>query len=193
MKKIGLTGGIGSGKSMVGRILEAMNYPVFYSDIRSKELSNTDPEIRENLIRLVGTDVYLNGEINRPFLANKIFNNDSLREQVNAIIHPRVREYFQQWANNQDAPFVFNEAAILFETGAYKSMDLNVLVTAPEELKIKRVMDRDHVSHQQVIERMTKQMDDSTKLPLADFVLINDERTPLLAQIESLLDGLAQN
>lgn len=190
MKKIGIAGGIGSGKSVVGRILEAMNFPVYYSDERAKELVDSHPIIREELIKLIGTEVYLDGKLNRPFLAEKLFADDTIRQKVNAIIHPHVREAFQKWTEEQESTLVFNEAAILFETGAYKLMDATLLVVAPKELKIQRVMNRDKITEQQVLERMSKQMSDEEKIPLADFVLVNDEMQPLLIQIEKVVEQL---
>lgn len=191
MKVIGLTGGIGSGKSLVARVLEAMGYPVYYSDERSKELVDNDPQIKKELIELLGDEVYSEGKLNRPYLSEKLFSNDEVRLKVNSIIHPRVRATFALWVSEQKAPFVFNEAAILFETGAYKSFDAMVLVTAPERIKIERVMQRDKCSEESVRERMAKQWNDDQKIPFADHVLVNDDSTPLLAQIEALVKELA--
>lgn len=187
MKKIGITGGIGSGKSVVGQILEAMHFPVYYSDQQSKVLVETDLEIREELIKLLGTEVYLDGKLNRPFLTQQLFSNDDLRLKINQIIHPKVREAFTIWVNKQSSNLVFNEAAILFETGAYQSMDYNILVTAPLELKIERVLKRDNITINEIQERISKQWSDEDKIPLADFVIVNDEVKPLLKQVEAIL------
>jgi dephospho-CoA kinase len=192
LKKVGITGGIGSGKSVVGRILEAMNFPVYYSDEASKELVDTDETIRKELIALLGTEVYQNDKLNRPFLASVIFQNDEMRMKVNQIIHPKVREAFVNWTNKQTSPLVFNEAAILFETGAYKTMDATILVTAPVDLKVRRVIERDKSSMESVLERMSKQWSDDQKKPLADFVLKNDEETPLIIQIEKMLKEVSE-
>lgn len=190
MKKIGITGGIGSGKSVVGQILEAMHFPVYYSDQQSKILVDSDVEIREELIKLLGTEVYYDGKLNRPFLTQRLFSNDELRLKINQIIHPKVRSAFTLWTQKQTSSFVFNEAAILFETGAYKSMDFNILVTAPMELKIARVMKRDHIQLIEIQERMSKQWTDEEKIHLADFVIVNDELEPLLKQVEEILKEL---
>ncbi len=187
MKKIGITGGIGSGKSVVGQILEAMHFPVYYSDQQSKILVDTDLIIREELIKLLGTKVYLDGKLNRPFLTQQLFSNDDLRLKINQIIHPKVREAFTNWVNKQSSNLVFNEAAILFETGAYQLMDYNILVTAPLELKIDRVLKRDNITINEFQERISKQWSDEEKIPLADFVIVNDEVKPLLQQIEAIL------
>lgn len=190
MKKIGITGGIGSGKSIVAQVLETMHYPVYYSDDQAKELVDSHPVIREKLIDLLGKDIYLEGGINKKNLAEILFKDDEIRLTVNSIIHPYVRSTFQNWVEQQNSKFVFNEAAILFETGAYQSMDLNILVTAPEELKIKRAVERDKCTEKEVLERISKQWDDQKKIPLADFILVNDEKMPLIAQIEVLLETL---
>jgi dephospho-CoA kinase len=190
MKKIGLTGGIGSGKSTVAKVLQAMRYPVFYSDDSAKNLVEDHPQIREELINLLGTNVYEGGSLNKLFLAQQIFSDDSIREQVNAIIHPKVREAFQLWSQEQHSELVFNEAAILFESGLYKQLDATILVVAPKNLKIQRVMKRDQLTEQAVLDRMSKQWDDSEKIPLADFVIVNDEKQPLLIQIEKIVNQL---
>lgn len=187
MKKIGITGGIGSGKSVVGQILEAMHFPVYYSDQQSKILVETDHVIREELMKLLGTEVYLDGKLNRPFLTQKLFSNDELRLKINQIIHPKVRSAFGKWTEKQTSSLVFNEAAILFETGAYQTMDYNILVTAPLELKIARVMKRDNVQIKEVEERISKQWSDEEKIPLADFVIVNDDVMPLLKQVEAVI------
>ena len=187
MKKIGITGGIGSGKSVVAQILEAMHFPVYYSDQQSKILVDTDLIIREELIKLLGKEVYLDGKLNRPFLTQQLFSNDELRLKINQIIHPKVREAFTNWVNKQSSNLVFNEAAILFETGAYQLMDYNILVTAPLELKIERVLKRDNITINEIQERISKQWSDEEKIPLADFVIVNDEVKPLLQQIEAIL------
>jgi dephospho-CoA kinase len=191
LRTVGLTGGIGSGKSIVARILEAMGFPVYYSDLRAKQLTDTEPSIREGLISLVGPDVYENGSLNRSFLAEKIFNDDSLRVQVNELIHPAVRRDFDQWKNEQEGVLVFNEAAILFETGAYTRFNKNVLITAPVELRIKRVMNRDFTKRMEVESRISKQWPDDKKIPLADFVITNDDRQPLLTQVEKMIKELS--
>jgi dephospho-CoA kinase len=190
LKKIGITGGIGSGKSVVGQILEAMHFPVYYSDQQSKILVDTDLIIREELIKLLGTEVYLDGKLNRPFLTQQLFSNDDLRLKINQIIHPKVREAFTNWVNKQSSNLVFNEAAILFETGAYQLMDYNILVTAPLELKISRVLKRDNITINEIQERISKQWSDEEKIPLADFVILNDEVKPLLKQVEAVLNAL---
>ena len=187
MKRIGLTGGIGSGKSFVANILENMGFPVYYSDLQSKELTKSNPSIKTGLISLFGEEVYSDNELNTQLVATKIFQNEKMRQKVNELIHPIVRKDFDNWAMNQKSALVFNEAAILFETGAYKNFDANILICAPLELKIKRVMKRENCSREDVLARMNKQWSDEEKMKLADFVIENDEESPILKQIENIL------
>jgi len=193
MKKIGLTGGIGSGKSYVAQIIEAMGYPVYYSDSRSKELSNEHPLIREQLISEFGEEVYADGVLNKQFLSKKIYSNDSARKKVNAIIHPIVREDFSAWADaHHSNDLVFNEAAILFEMGTYKQFDSTILVYAPEHIKIERIIQRDHISIDEIQQKMKSQWSDTEKMKLTPHHILNDGNTPLLNQIEDVIESLAQ-
>lgn len=191
MKKIiGITGGIGSGKSFVSRIIEKMGYPVFYADQASKWLTNNDPEVKKKLIQLLGNEVYLEGTLNIPFLSKIVFSSDAKREQINQIIHPVVRRYFTEWVESQSVELCFNEAAILFETGAYKNFDGIILVTAPDDLRIKRVMERDKCSMEEVQARMKKQWPDEKKRTFQPLEIMNDESQALLIQIETAIKEL---
>ena len=190
MKKIGLTGGIGSGKSTVAHILLAMGYPVYFSDDRSKQLTQTHPEIRTGLTELIGEHIYKGNQLDRSALALAIFSDDTLRVKVNQIIHPIVRLDFDHWAAEQTNSLVFNEAAILFETGASERFDAMVLVTAPEELRIQRVMIRDLCSREEVVNRINHQWTDEQKMHLADVVIVNDDVQPLIKQVEHMLTQL---
>jgi dephospho-CoA kinase len=190
MKVIGLTGGIGSGKSFVAQILQKMGYPVFFSDSESKLLTDKHPEIRKGLMDLVGEKVYDGDELNRKFLADCIFSNPDLRGKVNALIHPIVRQHFLDWTKVQKSNLVFNEAAILFETGAYRSFSAVWLVVAPLELRIERVRFREKCDRKSVEQRISAQLPDTEKMKLTPFVLYNDEQQPLLCQIEKLLNDL---
>lgn len=190
MLRIGITGGIGSGKSIVCSVLSELGYPVFHSDQVAKDLLNENPAIAEEIKTLFGSELYTDGIINRQKLAAIVFNDAAARERINAIVHPHVRKAFSDFINRKDARLVFNEAAILFETGSYKQFDANILVTAPEELRIERVMKRDGVERADVIKRIKAQWTDEQKAELADYVLINDEKKPLLEQIESTVNEL---
>src|SRR5690554_4707355 len=146
MKIIGLTGGIGSGKTTVAIMFAELGIPVYNSDVEAKILTNTSEAIRKELILLLGDETYKNGKLDRKFLADKIFNDRVLLQKVNAIIHPKVAEHFKNWVANQSAPYVIKEAAILFESGSNVQCDLVILVTASKKERIRRVMDRDQVS-----------------------------------------------
>ena len=190
MLKIGITGGIGSGKSVVSKILESLQFPVFYSDSVAKEILNNDPEVRQRLIDLFGAGIFENERLNKELLAEIIFSDDEARNEVNRLVHPKVREAFSAFAARQNTPLVFNEAAILFETGSNEYFDKVVLVTAPEELRIQRVMERDETSRKEVEARIGKQWEDSKKEALADFLLVNDGNKPLLVELERIVEQL---
>ena len=182
--KAGITGGIGSGKSLACQIFRIFKVPVFEADLEAKALMDSDPEVRARLIDLAGPDIYTtSGKLDRPGLAKLIFNNDQLLQEVNHIVHPAVRKAFHEWAGQQDAPYVLMEAAILFESGFYRSLDFSILMTAPEELRIQRVMKRDGSNREQVISRIRSQWPEEKKRDLADFIITNDESTFLTTQV----------
>ena len=187
MKRIGITGGIGSGKSYIAAVLVKMGYPVFNSDIRAKELTNTHPEIIHGLKARFGEHIYEDQQVNKAALSAKIFSSEEDRLFVNGLIHPLVREDFNAWSKQQRGYVVFKEAAILFETGSYKELDATVLVTAPYSLKIHRIMERDGSSEAQAKARMDHQWSDAQKLPLATFNISNDGVKPILEQLELIL------
>lgn len=191
MKRIGITGGIGAGKSLVAEIIKAMGYPVYNSDERAKELTESNPKIKEGLIHLFGEEIYQNDTLNKFALAQAIFSDESLREKVNALIHPIVREDFNLWTLAQNNSLVFNESAILFETGSFKNFDAIILVYAPKELRIKRIMKRDNCSENEVLKRMNSQFSDEEKYQLTEFRVLNDGQTPLLVQVEKIILNLS--
>lgn len=190
-KKIGITGGIGSGKSVVAKMVRTLGYPVYDSDDRAKVLMQSHSGIRRQLIALFGEKVYSGEQLNRAFLATCIFQDPNARENVNAIVHPVVRADFAEWANKQQATMVFQESALLFETGGYRLLDATVLVSAPEELRIQRVMQRDQASHEQVVARMAAQLPENEKLKLTEFVIRNDETQLLIPQVLRVLTDLS--
>jgi dephospho-CoA kinase len=190
MKKIGLTGGIGSGKTSIAQIIAAMSYPVYYSDQRAKFLSDENPAIRNGLFDLFGDEAYIDGTLNRVFVSERIFSKPDLRLKVNEIIHPIVRKDFDDWAAEQTSSLIFNEAAILFETGAYQQFDAVLLVCAPEAVRIQRVMLRDHCSKASVEERIQSQWTDAQKRSLTKYCVENDGRQPILIQLEKILKEL---
>jgi len=173
--KIGVTGGIGSGKTFICKQLELLDYPVFYSDQEAKRLMNENREVVTGIIELLGSLAYENGELNRIYIAEKVFKEAHLLPQINELVHPAVRQAFDNFVQeNSSSKMVFNEAAILFETGAYKNFDFNILITAPKALRIKRVAKRDAISKSEIQARMKNQWSDKQKIALADFVLVND-------------------
>jgi dephospho-CoA kinase len=193
MKFIGITGGIGSGKSFVAQIIERMGYPVYYADKEARILMNSHPIISESLIDWFGTEIYSNGELNREKMAICIFHDEKMRSKVNQLVHPLVREAFVNWASSQNKPLVFNEAAILYETDAYKKFHEIILVTAPLSLRITRVMKRDGISEEQIRDRMEAQWSDDKKLSFGPYEIINDNRLPLLSQIEEVIEQLLKS
>lgn len=192
--KIGITGGISSGKSVVSRLLEIMGIPVYISDIEAKRITNTDEVIRQELSDLVGQEVFLDGELNRPLLASYIFGHPDHAKKVNGIIHPRVKADFRQWAARQtDKPLVGMESAILLEAGFRDEVDFLVMVYAPLELRVGRAMKRDSSSKEQIMKRIEAQISDEIKVEHADFVIANDDETPLIPQVLELISLLSKN
>lgn len=189
--KLGITGGIGAGKSVVSHLLEIMGIPVYIADIRSKELTVNDPEIRKKLILLLGEEVYKGRELNKPFLAGKLFGDQELGKQINAIIHPVVKKDFIRWAALQkNKPVVAMEAAILIEAGFTNSVDHTVMVYAPEEIRIRRAIQRDHSTPELIRQRIKNQMNDEQKRALANFIIVNDDLSPVLPQVLEIIRQL---
>jgi len=182
--KVGITGGIGSGKSTVCKVFKVLGIPVFEADVVAKQLINSNEEIRKGLVNLFGETVYTpNGFVDRKKLASIIFNDDIQLRNVNELVHPVVRKEFLKWADEQKAPYVIHEAAILFESGFYRMMDFTVLVSAPVEERIARVTKRDGSAPEQVRERMQKQWDDEEKRKLASIELRNSDSDLVIPQI----------
>ena len=183
MLKVGLTGGIGSGKTLVSKVFERLGIPVFNADIEAKKITNSDADVIRALQVEFGHDIYIDQEINRKKLASIIFDDTEALKKVNSIIHPKVHEYFNNWCNQQNTLYVIEEAAILFESNANKSMDFTINVHADELLRINRVVDRDGTTASLVKERMKNQLDDTERMHLADFTIYNDGKQMILPQI----------
>ena len=184
MITIGLTGGIGSGKSVVASLLELYGMSVYIADEESKRLLTSSPLIRERLTTLLGSSVYNADGLNRRMMASLIFNDAKLLEQVNAVIHPEIARHFKAWMSRQTTNFVVLESAILFESGFNHFVDICILVYAPLELRIKRVMARDKITEKEVLQRMRHQIPDEEKKVLSDYVIYNDDMHALVPQIE---------
>lgn len=189
MKKLGLTGGIGSGKSFIAKILEKMGYPVFYSDQVAKNIMNQNVEIQNQLIEQFGNEVYQDNIINKEFLSTLVFQNPKSREKINQIVHPKVRLEFNAFSKHQKSNLVFNESALVFETEFYKELDANILVIAPLTDRKNRLLSRGEINLQEIENRIQSQWIDDQKIPLADYIITNDGR-PVLIQIENIIKKL---
>lgn len=189
MLKIGITGGIGSGKTTVCKVFEILKIPVFYADDAAKSVMNKDPHLIDAIKREFGSELYSEEEIlDRKALAKLVFNNSQALGKLNSLVHPAAIQAFEDWSKEQDSPYVIKEAAILFESGSYKDCDFTILVYTPENLRIKRVMKRDNTTEAEVRARIDKQMPEDKKRELSDFVIENDGSTALLPQVLSLHD-----
>ncbi len=187
MLKVGLTGGIGSGKSFVARHFQKLGIPVYYADKEAKRLMNRDKVLKDAIRDLMGRNAYhTNGRLNRPFIASLIFKDSTLLQSINALVHPAVKDDFTQWAKRQKSAYVLEESAIIFENGLDAFFDKVVLVTAPLEIRIKRVLNRDKSTRKQVMSRINQQLPDKKKIALANFVITNDGSTDLDDQITTI-------
>lgn len=187
---VGLTGGIGAGKSFVANKFNEKGIPIYNSDIRAKELMQTNSKIKTELISKFGTNVYVNNSLNRKLLADSIFTDKSLIAWINNLVHPIVKLDFDEWVKNQKALIVFKEAAILIESGAYKQCDKIIVVTAPKEIKVKRIMLRDNLTLKQINDRITNQISDIERLKYADFTIINDGIKVVSIQVDKIYNKL---
>lgn len=170
---VGLTGGIGSGKSTVAQMFRELGVPVYDSDKEAKWLMANSPELKKAIIGLLGDKAYTGKTLNRRYIAELVFKDVGLLQKLNKIVHPAVRQHFLKWANQQSAPYVIQETALIFENGAQDNYSATILVTAPLEMRLQRVMERDGVAKQVVLDRMKNQMDDNQKIDLAQFCIEN--------------------
>jgi len=189
MLSIGITGGMGSGKTLVCQIFSRLNIPIYNSDNHAKRLMEENESLKNEIKNLLGNESYNEkGKINRRYIAQKVFNNLTLLSGLNAIVHPAVKRDANLWRNNlpETLPYFIRESAILFETGIYKELDFNILVSAPEEIRIERVRERDGLTHDEIKSRINQQWPESKKQTLADFIITNDNKTLLIPQILSI-------
>jgi dephospho-CoA kinase len=186
----GLTGGIGSGKSYVAKYFESLGVPVYNSDARGRDLNNTHPVIKSAFIKRFGEDIYQNALLNRQKVAELVFNDKEALQWINNLVHPVVGQDFSIWKKQQNAPFIIKEAAILIESGAYKECDKLIVVMAPVELRIERVVKRDGLTKDQVMQRIANQMTDEERERYADFVIINDGILSVEKQIDKIINQL---
>lgn len=188
--KIGLTGGIGSGKSTVAAMFRVLGVPVFDADTAAKEVMQEDAALIQQIKSLFGEAAYTNNQLNRKYIAGIVFNDKLKLEQLNALVHPVTIAKAEQWFASQQAPYVIKEAALMFEAGASAGLDYVIGVSAPQHLRIQRVMERDNVTREEVLARMDKQISEHMKMKLCDFILINDEQQLLVPQVVSLHEHL---
>lgn len=195
--KLGVTGGIGSGKTSVCRVFSVLGVPVFSADRVARDIMETDESIRAGINAIAGKDLYVNGSLDRITLASIIFNDTELLEKVNALVHPAVFNSFTSWVENQSAPYVIMEAAILFESGASKLVDRIATIVAPEEERLSRVIRRSKLSRQQVIDRMRNQLDDKERTKLSDYIIYNSENDMIIPAVlkihEEITDHLKKS
>jgi len=175
MEVIGLTGGIGSGKTTIAKMFESLNVPVYYADIEAKKLMSTSNIIKIKLIDLFGNEAFIDESLNRSYIANIVFKDEKKLQKLNAIVHPEVERHFDSWVKSQNSKYVIQENAIIFENDNQSKFDKMITVTAPKEIKISRVMQRDGVSESMVLDRMKNQLKDGFKIKNSDFVIYNTD------------------
>ena len=186
MKIIGLTGGIGSGKSKILSVFSTYGIPCYESDRRAKWLMQKDAELKSKIKSFFGDQIYENDQFNQTKLAKLVFANKGKLEALNSLVHPRVKMDFKSFVSQQDTPYIIKEAAILFETGGEKDCDATILVTAPEKLRLQRVLNREKISSMDIKARINNQWSDSRKIPLADYIINNIDWDKTLKKIDEI-------
>ncbi|MDH5412785.1 MAG: dephospho-CoA kinase [Flavobacteriaceae bacterium] len=186
MIKVGLTGGIGSGKTTVANFFSELGMPVYNADIEAKRIMNSSTLVKKKLIAAFGEEAYINGKLNSSFLASIVFNDKSKLEIINSIIHPEVGKDFLSWVKKQEAPYVIEESAILFENDLIGHFDYIITVTAPVEVRINRIIKRDQSSKDEILLRMSSQWDDKKKIELSDYIIHNIELNDTKKQVHKL-------
>jgi dephospho-CoA kinase len=192
MLKIGLTGGIGSGKSTMAKVFETLGIPVYYADDAAKRLMNEDTALQLKIQEQFGEAAYTNGQLNRKYIADIVFTSPEKLELLNAIVHPATLQDAEQWMQQQNTPYAIKEAALIFESGAQEHLDYVIGVYSSTPLRIQRTMQRDGVTREEVIARIDKQLDENIKMRLCDFVITNDEQELLIPQVVALHKKLLQ-
>jgi dephospho-CoA kinase len=193
MLKIGLTGGIGSGKTTVAHIFEVLGIPVYYADDAAKRLMNEDDKLKQQIIQHFGEESYVDGKLNRSYLSSVVFSDVEKTKLINSIIHPATIADAELWMNKQTTAYAIKEAALIFEAAAEKQLDLIIGVQSSLPIRMQRVMQRDNISEEAVLARMQKQMNEEEKMSRCDFVIVNDEKELLIPQVVKLHEKLLEN
>jgi dephospho-CoA kinase len=189
---VGITGGIGSGKSVIAKLLVTMKYSVYDSDSEAKKIMHSDPQVITELRQAFGENIFIEGQLDKEQLARKVFASPEQLHVLNGIVHPAVKRHFRLWATRQYSPIVFLESAILFESGFESETDKIVLVTAPLEERIARVMRRDHCNRELVMQRIAQQWTEEAKAQKSDFIIVNDGIHSIIKQTETIIAQLAR-
>ncbi len=186
MLKIGITGGIGSGKSTVAKVFETLGIPVYNADDAAKRLMQEDPDVKKQIIFLFGEKAYDQGKLNRSWISEQVFGNPEKVKALNAIVHPATIRDAHMWMNQQQTPYTLKEAALIFESGSEKELNYVIGVDAPQELRIQRVMERDNTTREAILQRMNNQLDESEKINRCDFIIHNDGKQLVIPQVITL-------
>ena len=190
MRIVGLTGGIGSGKSTVARMFEKLGVPIYYSDDEAKNLMNTSDHIRKGLIDVFGPKSFENGELNRSYIASLVFNDEAKLKKLNSIVHPEVKRNFKKWISKQSASYVIQENPLIFENNSQQDFDLVITVTAPKKIRIQRVMERDGLSENEVLARVKNQLEDELKINGSEFVITNESLSSTKIQVDRINEAI---
>ncbi len=189
---VGLTGGIGSGKTTILKYFEAFGIPVYIADTEAKALMNRSKVIKRKLIDLFGKSAYEDGKLNRPYLASKIFNDQMLLSKMNSIVHPKVASHFKRWLKKQEAPYIIKEVAIIFENNLESNYNYIITVVADEDLRIERVMKRDDASKDKILSIISNQLPDAEKIKKSDFVITNNDLSSAMTQVNEIHQQILQ-
>jgi dephospho-CoA kinase len=192
MLRVGITGGIGSGKSTVARVFEVLGIPVYNADTAARHLMNEDKGLRQAIRQHFGEESYKDGTLNRSYIATQVFDNPEKLALLNSLTHPATIRHAEEWMQRQQSPYTLKEAALIFESGSSAQLDFVIGVYAPQALRIARVTGRDQVSREEVLKRMQRQIDETIKMKLCDTVIINDDQHPVIPQVLALHQQLLQ-